>query len=106
MIDGLVKATIDEDLVDEETVGKHPHAFEALKSAVPDVSLERLTAQTGSSRGSFPRNCLHFCRIAEIDHLCAKGIVRRTNGYQNVLKLMDLAWITGKLGRTGCGVST
>jgi formate dehydrogenase alpha subunit len=32
--------------------------------------------------------------------------VRRPNGYQNVLKLIDLAWITGKLGRPGCGVNT
>ncbi|MGH7168574.1 MAG: molybdopterin oxidoreductase family protein, partial [Nitrospiraceae bacterium] len=28
------------------------------------------------------------------------------DGYQNVLKLVDLAWITGKLGRPGCGVNT
>ena len=38
--------------------------------------------------------------------LCAEGIVRQPNGYQNVLKLVDLAWITGKLGRPGCGVNT
>ena len=38
--------------------------------------------------------------------LCAEGIVRRPNGYQNVLKLIDLAWITGKLGLPGCGVNT
>ena len=38
--------------------------------------------------------------------LCAEGIVRRPGGYQNVLSLMDLAWITGKLGRPGCGVNT
>ena len=38
--------------------------------------------------------------------LCAEGIVRQPNGYQNVLKLIDLAWITGKLGRPGCGVNT
>ena len=32
--------------------------------------------------------------------------MRRPDGYQNVLKLVDLAWITGKLGRPGCGVNT
>jgi formate dehydrogenase alpha subunit len=32
--------------------------------------------------------------------------VRRAGGYDNVLKLIDLAWITGKLGRPGCGVNT
>jgi predicted molibdopterin-dependent oxidoreductase YjgC len=38
--------------------------------------------------------------------LCAEGIVRRPDGYQNVLKLIDLAWITGKLDQPGCGVNT
>ena len=106
VIDGLVKATIDEDLVDEEAVGKHPQAFEALKSAVRDVSLERLTVQTGFPVEAFREIAAIFAESPKSIILCAVGIVRRTNGYQNVLKLMDLAWITGKFGRTGCGVST
>ena len=106
VIDGLVKATIDEDLVDEEAVGKHPQAFEALKSAVANVSLERLAAQTGVPVEAFREIAAIFAESPRSIILCAEGIVRRTNGYQNVLKLMDLAWITGKLGRAGCGVNT
>ncbi|MDC8449897.1 MAG: molybdopterin-dependent oxidoreductase [Nitrospira sp.] len=106
VIDGLVKATIDEDLVDEEAVGRYPQAFEALKSAVEDVSLERLTAQTGFPVEAFREVAAIFAESPRSIILCAEGIVRRANGYQNVLKLMDLAWITGKLGRTGCGVNT
>lgn len=106
VIDGLVKATIDQDLVDEEAVGKHPQAFEALKSAVANVSLERLAAQTGFPVEAFREIAAIFAESPRSIILCAEGIVRRTNGYQNVLKLMDLAWITGKLGRAGCGVNT
>lgn len=106
VIDGLVKATIDQDLVDGEIVGKHPEAFEALKSAVGNVSLERLAAQTGFPVEAFREIAAIFAESSRSIILCAEGIVRRTNGYQNVLKLMDLAWITGKLGRAGCGVNT
>ncbi|UVT15912.1 MAG: molybdopterin-dependent oxidoreductase [Nitrospira sp.] len=106
VIDGLVKATIDQDLVDEETVGRHPKAFEALKSAVANVSLEQLSAQTGLAAEAFREIAGIFAESPRSIILCAEGIVRRTNGYQNVLKLMDLAWITGKLGRPGCGVNT
>ncbi|MBX3330757.1 MAG: molybdopterin-dependent oxidoreductase [Nitrospira sp.] len=106
VIDGLVKATIDQDLVDEEAVGKHPQAFEALKSAVGNVSLERLAAQTGFPVEAFREIAAIFSESSRSIILCAEGIVRRANGYQNVLKLMDLAWITGKLGRAGCGVNT
>ena len=106
VIDGLVKATIDQDLVDEETVGKHPQAFEALKGAVANVSLEQLSAQTALPAEAFREIASIFAESPRSIILCAEGIVRRTNGYQNVLKLMDLAWITGKLGRAGCGVDT
>lgn len=106
VIDGLVKATIDQDLVDEETVGRHPKAFEALKSAVANVSLEQLSAQTGLAAEAFREIAAIIAESPRSIILCAEGIVRRTNGYQNVLKLMDLAWITGKLGRPGCGVNT
>ncbi|HEX6726380.1 MAG TPA: molybdopterin-dependent oxidoreductase [Nitrospira sp.] len=106
VIDGLVKATIDRDLVDEEAVGKHPQAFEALKSAVANVSLERLATQTGVPVAAFGEIAAIFAESPRSIILCAEGIVRRANGYQNVLKLMDFAWITGKLGRPGCGVNT
>jgi formate dehydrogenase alpha subunit len=92
--------------VDAEAVGKHPIAFEALKSAVANVSLEQVAARTGLPVEALREIAAIFAESPRSIILCAEGIVRRPNGYQNVLKLMDLAWITGKLGRTGCGVNT
>ena len=106
VIDGLVKTAIDLDVVDETVVGKHPQAFEAIKKAVANLSMEHVTAQTGLDGEVFQDIVRIFAESPRSIILCAEGIVRRTNGYQNVLKLMDLAWITGKLGRPGCGVST
>ena len=106
VIDGLVKATLELDLVDEETVKKHPQAFAALKSAVGPLSLEQLAAKTGVPVASFKETAAIFAESPRSIILCAEGIVRQPNGYHNVLKLIDLAWITGKLGRPGCGVNT
>jgi formate dehydrogenase alpha subunit len=106
VIDGLVKATIEQDLVDEETTKRHPSSFEALKAAVAGLSLDRLAAQTGLSVETFREVAAVFAEAPRSIILCAEGIVRRPNGYQNVLKLIDLAWITGKLGKPGCGVNT
>jgi predicted molibdopterin-dependent oxidoreductase YjgC len=106
VIDGLVKTAIDQDLVDEDAVKKHPHAFDALKAAVGSLSLEQMSAHTGLSIDTFKEIVEIFAESPRSIILCAEGIVRRTNGYQNVLKLIDLAWITGKLDRPGCGVST
>ena len=57
VIDGLVKAALELDLIDEDSVKKHPQAFEALKAAVAHVSLEQVAAQTGMSVESLERYC-------------------------------------------------
>jgi formate dehydrogenase alpha subunit len=106
LIDGLLKATIDLDLVDEEATKQHPKAFEALKQALQKISLEQVAAQTGITVEQIHEAATIFAEAPRSIALCAEGIVRRPNGYRNVLKLIDLAWITGKLGRPGCGVNT
>lgn len=106
VIDGLVKATIDQDLVDEITTGKHPKAYEALKAAVAGLSLDQIAAYTGVSVEAYREIAAIMAEGPRSIFLCAEGIVRRPDGYQNVLKLIDLAWITGKLGKPGCGVNT
>lgn len=106
VIDGLVKASLELDLVDEESVKKHPQAFAALKAAVSHLSLEQLAAKTGLTTANFKEAATIFAESPRSIILCAEGIVRQPDGYQNVLKLIDLAWITGKLGRPGSGVNT
>lgn len=106
VIEGLVKSTIEQDLVDEQATARHAKAFEALKASVAAVSWEQLSAHTGLSADAFRDIATIFAEAPRSILLCAEGVVRRTGGYQNVLKLIDLAWITGKLSQPGCGVST
>ena len=106
LIDGLVKAVIEQDLVDETSTAQHPQAFAALKLALAQVSLEQVSGQTGVSVEQIREVAAIFAEAPRAVALCAEGIVRRTNGYQNVLKLIDLAWVTGKLGQPGSGVTT
>ncbi len=106
LIDGLVKAVIEQDLVDETGTTQHPQAFAALKQAVAQVSLEEISQKTGVSIEQIREVATLFAEAPRAVALCAEGIVRRPNGYENVLKLIDLAWVTGKLGQPGCGVTT
>jgi len=105
-VQGLVKSVIEQDLIDTEATEKHPKAFAALKEAVSTLSFETITAATGIAAERIHEAASVFAEAPRAIILCAEGIVRRSGGYQNVLSLMDLAWITGKLGRAGCGVST
>lgn len=106
VIDGLVKAAIEQDLVDEEAIAKHPRAFDALKAAVAPLSLDHVAAQTGLAADALRDIAAVFAEAPRSVIICAEGVVRRPHGYDNVLKLLDFAWVTGKLGKPGCGVNT
>ncbi|MDH4235922.1 MAG: molybdopterin-dependent oxidoreductase [Nitrospira sp.] len=106
VIRGLVKAAIEQGLVDDEATKKHPQAFEALKAALAGLSLDEIASQTGLTTEALRDIAAIVAEAPRAIIMCAEGIVRRPNGYDNVLKLIDLAWITGKLGRPGCGVNT
>jgi formate dehydrogenase alpha subunit len=106
VIDGIVKAALELDLIDEDSTRKYQSALKALKEATAHISLERVAVQTGMSVEALKEIATIFAEAPRSIILCGEGIVRRPDGYQNVLKLIDLAWITGKLGRPGCGVNT
>jgi formate dehydrogenase alpha subunit len=102
----LVKSVIQQDLVDEETTQQHPEAFASLKQAVEEISLDQISKQTGVEIYQIQEVAKIFAEATRSIILCGEGIVRHAGGYQNVLNLIDLAWVTGKLGRPGCGIST
>jgi formate dehydrogenase alpha subunit len=68
--------------------------------------LKQVAAHTGMSVEALNDTAAIFAEAPRSIILCAEGIVRQPDGYQNVLKLIDLAWVTGKLGQPGCGVNT
>jgi formate dehydrogenase alpha subunit len=105
-IQALVAAAIEEDLVDAEVVGKHPAAFAALKQAVAAVSLQSLATAVGVSVAQLKEVAALFAEASRSVVVCGEGVVRRSGGYRHVLALVDLLWVTGKLGRPGCGLNT
>jgi formate dehydrogenase alpha subunit len=104
-IQALVKAAVEEDLVDEAATTAAPEAFAALKAAVAGLSWEALTARTGVSREAAVEAVRLYAEAPKAVILCAEGVTRQVDGYAGVLNLVDLAWVTGKLTRPGCGVN-
>ena len=104
-IQALVKAAVEEDLVDEAATTAAPEAFAALKAAVGGLSWDVLTARTGTSRAVAVESVRLYAEAPKAVILCAEGVTRQVEGYASVLNLVDLAWVTGKLTRPGCGVN-
>ena len=67
----------------------------ATKRSRACVDISEPFAPVGAPSGEAPRAVI----------LCAEGVTRQADGYANVLNLVDLAWVTGKLTKPGCGVN-
>jgi len=105
-ITGMVKSVIQQDLVDEDATTQYPQAFAALKNAMATVSLADIAEQTGIPVAHIQETACIFAESPRSIILCGEGVLRQADGYRQVLNLIDLAWVTGKLDKTGCGINT
>ena len=105
-IQALVKSVIHQDLIDEEATNAHPDALTALKQATESYTLEDVSQQTGVDVEQIHETARIFAEAPRSIIICGEGILRQANGYQHMLQLIDLAWVTGKLGKKGCGINT
>lgn len=104
LIQGLIKAVIQKELVFPSFSQKYPAALEALRNGVAGLSEEVIAQKCG----------IPWEKIAEAAELLAKskrgtllwgeGIFARKGAYDNVLRLIDLALVTGLLEKEGAGI--
>ena len=85
---------------------KHPQAFAALKSAIGSISLGQVAAKTGLTAEQIQGGGGDFCGIAPLHYSLRRRHRAAAERLPERLEVIDLAWITGKLGRPGCGVNT
>lgn len=106
LVKGLVKSVLDQDLIDTAETERFPEAFTALKQAAVQVSLDHIAERTGVELERIHEAARIFAEASRSVIICGEGLVRQSDGYYHVLNLVDLAWITGKLHKPGCGINT
>ena len=104
-VQGLVKSVIEQDLIDEEITGAYPQALAALKQAAENISLDTVSTQTGIEVSLIHETAKIFAEASRSVIICGEGLLRQRGGYHHMLNVVDLAWLTGKLGRKGCGIN-
>jgi formate dehydrogenase alpha subunit len=73
---------------------------------VAPLSLDAVSAATGIPVEAIQEAAAVYAEAPRAVIICGEGVLRRPDGYQQVLRLVDLAWVTGKLGKPGCGINT
>ena len=107
LFNGLAKIIMDEDLWDRDFVASRTEGFEAWEASLAPYTVDRVSALTGIpevdlraaarmyARPPFSGSCL----------IWGMGITQHISGTDNAHGLINLALVTGQMGRPGNGIS-
>ena len=100
---GMAREIIHAGLHNREFVQRATEGFEAYAASVEPYTLERVEALTGVP-GDVIKDVAHTYARADRAQICwTLGITEHHNAVDNVLSLVNLALLTGNVGRYGWG---
>ncbi len=102
-VNGLLNVMVGEKLIDESFVWNRTVGLEQLAEAVRPFTPERVEELTGVLEGVTRTIARGFARAKTGIVMTARGLEQQVNGVENTLNYINLALITGKIGREGCG---
>ena len=105
LANGMMHVLIEEGLIDEAYVREHTEGFGELKRLVADYTPEK-TAEICHLDVDQLREAARMYACAErAPIIYCLGVTEHSTGTEGVMSLSNLALLTGKLGRPGCGVN-
>ena len=105
LLNALAHAIIEENLADEKFIGERVSEFEEFRAFVKDYSPEKVAEICGVEAELIRRAARIYAK--ETPSMCfhGLGITEHTQGTEGVICLVNLALLTGNLGRRGAGVN-
>ncbi|MFC5447319.1 molybdopterin oxidoreductase family protein [Paenibacillus aestuarii] len=102
-INGLLHVMIEEKLTATSFVQARTVGIERLEEAVKSFTPARVEELTGILEGVIRTVARGFAKAETGIVLTARGLEQQVNGVENTLNYINLALVTGKIGRKGCG---
>jgi predicted molibdopterin-dependent oxidoreductase YjgC len=105
LANAMARVIVHEGLVDNRFIQRSTTDFEAYRACVEKYTLEFAERETGIP-GDVIRDAAIAYAKADKAMICwTLGITEHHNAVDNVLSLINLALLTGKVGRYGCGLN-
>jgi len=105
LANAMARVIIHEGLAHEEFIRRATADFDKYKACVEKYTLEFAERETGVPGDVIRETALAYAR-AERGMICwTLGITEHHNAVHNVFSLINLALLTGKVGRYGCGLN-
>jgi formate dehydrogenase alpha subunit len=102
---GLLKAVVEQDILDAELQAKAPAYFNDISSRLQALSWDAIFAQTGLASDTFTQAAEGFVQGKKVVILVGPGVLRSLGGFGMTMNLLDLLLVTGKLTEPGCGLA-
>ena len=103
-INGVLKALIAMNRMDQEFITRHTGNFEDLKRALEGQSWEMLEQRSGLPRLEMERFAQIYSLARSAVFVYSMGLTQHEFGVENVKAIVNLALARGMLGREKCGI--
>ena len=105
LANAMAREIIHNDLIAGDFIARATTGYDDFAKCVEAYTLERAEAETGVPAAAIREVALDFAR-AKTGMICwTLGITEHHNATDNVLALINLGLLTGKVGRYGCGLN-
>ena len=105
LANAIARVIIHEGLANTEFIGRATTGFDDYAKCVEPYTLELAEAETGVPAAAIREVALGYARADRAMICWTLGITEHHNGTDNVLALINLALLTGKVGRYGSGLN-
>jgi formate dehydrogenase alpha subunit len=104
MVLGLIKAVLDQNLVDATLTQRAPEFIQRLTATLQGISWESLEAAAGQTRSQWTEAAQTLAGAKRLVILAGSGVLRQPGGQSIITNLLDLLILLGKLDKPGCGL--
>jgi predicted molibdopterin-dependent oxidoreductase YjgC len=105
LANAMAREIIHAGLADTEFINRATTGFDEFSRCVEAYTLERAQHETGVPASAIKDVALAYARAQRAMICWTLGITEHHNATDNVLSLINLALLTGKVGRYGCGLN-
>ena len=102
---GMIHVLIEEGLVDESFVREHTEGFEEIKALTAEYTPEKVAEICHIDPDKLREAARMYASAARAPIIYCLGVTEHSTGTEGVMSLSNLALLTGKLGKPGCGVN-
>lgn len=101
---GMMKVILDSDLWDAKFVKARTTHFLPMKNLLDKISMNGIVRRTGISEEDIEEAARLFAEAENASIIFGGDVILQENGFQCVLNLINLALLTGNLGRPNAGL--